>query len=59
MAGRDIPAGAVITSEMVYAMRPQMYAKGLPSEHYEKVIGKKTKKGLKKYDPITKDLLSN
>ncbi|MEK9186554.1 MAG: N-acetylneuraminate synthase family protein, partial [Patescibacteria group bacterium] len=53
MAGQDIPAGATLTSEMVYAMRPQQYAGGLPSEKYEEVIGKKTAQALKKYDPIT------
>lgn len=57
MAGRDIPAGTAITAEMVYAMRPQQYAGGLPSEKYEEVLGKKTKKALKKYDPITTDTL--
>src|SRR3989344_4084251 len=53
MAGQDIPAGTIITAEMLYAMRPQMYAGGLPSEEYEKVLGKKAKVGLKRYDPIT------
>ncbi|MBI2024702.1 MAG: N-acetylneuraminate synthase family protein [Candidatus Harrisonbacteria bacterium] len=52
MAGQDIPAGTVITAEMVYAMRPQQYAGGLPSERYEDVIGKKTSKALKKFDPL-------
>lgn len=58
MAGQDIPAGTTLKPEMVYAMRPQQYAGGLPSEKYEEVIGKKTKKVLKKYDPITPDALS-
>ncbi|MEK7590520.1 MAG: N-acetylneuraminate synthase family protein [Patescibacteria group bacterium] len=53
MAGQDIPAGTIITAEMLYAMRPQQYAGGLPSEKYEEVIGKKVVKDLKKYDPIT------
>jgi sialic acid synthase SpsE len=53
MAGQDIPAGAVLKPEMIYAMRPQQYAGGLPSERYEEVLGKKIKKALKKYDPIT------
>jgi sialic acid synthase SpsE len=53
MAGCDIPAGTVIRAEMVYAMRPQAHAGGLPSETYEQVIGKTVKKGLKKFDPIT------
>lgn len=53
MAGMDIPAGTIITQEMLYAMRPQMYAGGLPSEEYENVLGKKVKSDLKKFDPIT------
>ncbi|MDO8500039.1 MAG: N-acetylneuraminate synthase family protein [bacterium] len=52
MAGADIPVGAVISSEMLYAMRPQAYAGGIPSEEYENVLGKTVKKNLKKYDPI-------
>lgn len=61
MAGRDIPAGTVITSEMVYAMRPYQYAVdlgALPSERYEAVLGKKASTDLKKFDPITENLLS-
>lgn len=57
MAGQDIPAGTVLKPEMLYAMRPQQYAGGLPSEKYEEVLGKKTTKTLKKYDPITFDNL--
>ena len=57
MAGQDIPLGTVLKPEMIYAMRPQQYAGGLPSEHYEKVLGKKTKAALKKYDPITEIVL--
>ncbi len=58
MAGRDIPVATVLTPEMIYAMRPQMYAGGLPSERYEQVIGKKTKTSLKKYDPITETVIA-
>lgn len=58
MAGQDIPAGVLITKEMLYAMRPQQYAGGLPSEKYEEVLGKKTKVALKKFDPITTEALS-
>lgn len=57
MAGRDIAAGEVITSRMVYAMRPQIYAGGLSSEKYEYVLGRKFKKSLKKYEPLTEDIL--
>jgi len=53
MAACDIPAGTVLAADMLYAMRPQQYAGGLPSEKYEEVIGKKTVQALKKYDPIT------
>lgn len=58
MAGRDIPAGTVLTAGMLYAMRPQAYAGGLPSEEYERVIGKRAKVGLKKFDPITWEALA-
>ena len=57
MAGQDIPEGTILTPDMVYAMRPQQYAGGLSSEEYEKVLGKKTKKALKKYDPITAEII--
>lgn len=58
MAGRDIPAGAKLTPEMIYAMRPQEYAGGLPSERYEEILGKTTAKPLKKFDPITLEILT-
>jgi len=57
MAGMDISAGTVITKDMLYAMRPQMYAGGLPSEEYVSVLGKKVKTDMKKFDPITWDVL--
>lgn len=58
MAGCDIPADTALTSEMIFAMRPQALAHGLPSEKYGEVIGRKTKRALKKYDPITSETLS-
>jgi len=57
MAGCDIPAGTVVTEDMVFAMRPKMYTKGLDSNRLDIVIGKKTKKVVKKYDPISEDIL--
>ena len=57
MAGKNISAGTALTKEMIFAMRPQKYAGGLPSEKYEEILGKKTKKYLKKFDPITKNIL--
>ncbi len=57
MFGQDLLEGTVITKEMLYAMRPQVYAGGLPSEEYENVLGKKVKKSVKKYDPVTFEIL--
>jgi len=57
-AGQDIPKNTVIKKEMLYAMRPQKHIKGLPSEEYENVLGKKTTKDLKKYDPIIYDSIN-
>ncbi|MFC1678238.1 UDP-N-acetylglucosamine 2-epimerase, partial [Patescibacteria group bacterium] len=59
MAAQDIKSGTEISSDMVFAMRPQVFAKGLPSEEYENIIGKTIKKGLKKFDPITWDVIQN
>lgn len=52
VAGRDISAGEKITSDMIYAMRPQDSIDGLPSEMYEEVVGRKAKKNLNKYSPL-------
>lgn len=52
VAGENIKKGEIIKSDMVYAMRPQKYIKGLPSEEYENVIGQIANKDFNKYDPI-------
>lgn len=57
MAARDIKKGETITKEMVFAMRPQKYAKGLPSENFESVLGKKSRKKIGKYDPINRETI--
>ncbi len=57
MAGQDIPAGTTITSDMLYAMRPQGFLSGLPSEEYSNVIGKTLTADLKRFDPITQEAL--
>jgi len=57
VASRGIKKGEKITPEMLYAMRPQVYLKGLPSQTYEKVLGKITRRPLKKYAPITSGAL--
>lgn len=56
-AGQDLPAGTLIQPEMVYAMRPQKYAAGLPSERYQSVVGRRLRRQLRKYEPITKEVL--
>ena len=53
----DLPAGTIITPDMVYAMRPAGFLDGLPSEQYPDIIGKKLKKSLKRLEPITKDTI--
>ena len=53
VAGQDIQKGAVFTKEMIYAMRPQGYLKGLPSEEYEQVIKRIATRDFKKYEPIS------
>jgi sialic acid synthase SpsE len=58
MAGTNIPAGTIITKEMVFAMRPRMYAKGLPSNKFEDVIGKRAIRTLSKFDPITEEVVA-
>ncbi len=57
VAARDIPAGTKIRADMIYAMRPQQSAGGLPSEAYEHVLGRTLKSGIKKYEPITHDVV--
>lgn len=55
VAGQDIPVGTVITGDMIYAMRPRMHLNGLASNAFHKVTGRKTKRGFKKFDPISED----
>ena len=56
VAGANIPAGTILTPELVYAMRPQL-SQALPSQAYEEVIGRRLVKTLAKYDPITYTIL--
>jgi N,N'-diacetyllegionaminate synthase len=58
MAATDLPAGHVLTKHDVYAMRPQAFAGGMPSEEYEQVLGKKLAHAVKRYEPITTTLLN-
>lgn len=58
VAGQDIPAGTIITEDMVYAMRPRMHLDGLASNRLHYVKGKKSKKDIKKFEPISEDHFS-
>lgn len=57
VAGMNIKAGTKITSNMVYAMRPRMYIKGFYSNLFHDIVGKKVRKDIKKFDPISEDNL--
>ncbi len=57
MAGANIPKGTIVTKEMIFAMRPKVYAGGLPAEKFHDVVGKRVKRDLKKYDPIIIEVL--
>lgn len=58
MAGRDLPSSTILAPDDLYAMRPQAFAGGLPSEQYEMVLGKKLSRPLAKFDPISADILT-
>lgn len=58
VAAQDIEAGSIIHSSMIYAMRPQGFAGGLPSEKYEETLGKRVIKSIKKYEPINPEILA-
>ncbi len=51
-AATDIPAGTVLKKEMLTILRPAL---GLEPKYLHKVIGKRAKKNIKRYEPITWD----
>ncbi len=57
-AARDLPAGTKIQPQDLYAMRPQAYLPGLPSQEYPRVLGKTTTRDLKRFDPVPEEALS-
>jgi len=57
VAAVDIRKGAKIKSDMLWAMRPQLHLKGLPSEEYENVVGKSANFSMAKGSPITSELI--
>lgn len=58
VAGRDLPAGTVLERDMVYAMRPRMYAGPTGSERLHEVLGKRLVAPLKKFEPLTLENLA-
>lgn len=58
VAGMDIPAGTVLTKDMIYAMRPQKYLAGMPSQNYDEALDHVVRQDLKKFDPISRDILA-
>ncbi len=58
VAGKNLKAGSVIKKADIYAMRPISFIKGLPANKFHEVVGKRIKRNLRKYDPITTDILS-
>jgi sialic acid synthase SpsE len=59
VASVDIPKGIKIKSDMLFAMRPQLHLKGLPSEEYENVLGKKSKLDISKGSPISREFIED
>src|SRR3989344_385971 len=58
-AGRDIPAGQVIKSDMIYSIRPGLAVGGLQPLHFHMVVGQKSAKDLKKFEPITLEVVKS
>ncbi|PIQ91703.1 MAG: hypothetical protein COV70_02220 [Parcubacteria group bacterium CG11_big_fil_rev_8_21_14_0_20_39_22] len=56
-ASKEIKKGTVITKEMLFAMRPALHLKGIPSNNLYEVVGKKSARDINKMEPITKDII--
>jgi len=54
MADADIPAGTIITREMLKILKP---AKGLPPAYIDLIVGRRAAKDIKKQQPIVIDLI--
>lgn len=59
VASRDLTAGTAMSADDLYAMRPQELIGGMPSEQYEAVLGRRIVRPLKKYDPLTREILGH
>jgi sialic acid synthase SpsE len=56
IANRNIPKGRALTSEMISIKRP---CKGIEPKNLEDVVGKITKKNIKKDEPIKWEIIEN
>lgn len=54
-AGCDISAGDLIEKEMIYAMRPRKLLDGLSANEFHTIVGRRAKRDITKYQPITPD----
>ncbi len=52
-AARDLPAGQVLDEGAIIVLRPGPVEGGLPPDSFWRVLGKKTRRALRHYDPIT------
>ena len=57
VASTSIPKGTKLTKDQIWAMRPMIYMNGVPSQDLPNVLGKRTRKELRKYDAISEDAL--
>lgn len=57
MIGSDISKGTKLTKNVIFAMRPMMYAGGMHANKFGEVLGKRVTKDIKKFDPITESIL--
>ncbi|MFY9493262.1 MAG: N-acetylneuraminate synthase family protein [Minisyncoccia bacterium] len=57
VALEDIPAGSMVTRELVGAMRPQAHLAGLPSEKFETVVGRVAQTDIARHQPITPEMI--
>ncbi|MEK7208933.1 MAG: N-acetylneuraminate synthase family protein [Patescibacteria group bacterium] len=58
VAGADLPAGVILTRELIYSLRPQSYLGGLSADQFELALGRRLKRSLKKYETIKKENLA-
>lgn len=56
VAARPIAADEEVTADAVHAMRPQGYVPGLPSEAYGSILGRRPRRAIAPFEPLTDDM---